>query len=67
MEYYSAIKINEIELFVVSWMDLESVVQSDAVSLLVVLMETIKTEADQEVCDKEKPGSRLTYNLSWLQ
>lgn len=38
-----------------------------AVSLLVVLVETIKTEADQEVCDKEKPGSRLTYNLSWLQ
>lgn len=26
-------------------------------------METIKTEADQEVCDKEKPGFRLTYNL----
>lgn len=37
-----------------------------AVSLLVVVVETIKTEADQEVCDKEKPGSRLTYNLSWL-
>lgn len=29
-----------------------------------VVVETIKTEADQEVCDKEKPGSRLTYNLS---
>ena len=29
MEYYSAIKINEIELFVVSWMDLESVIQSE--------------------------------------
>ena len=29
MEYYSAIKRNEIELFVVSWMDLESVIQSD--------------------------------------
>ena len=28
MEYYSAIKINEIELFVVRWMDLESVIQS---------------------------------------
>ena len=25
MEYYSAIKRNEIELFVVRWMDLESV------------------------------------------
>ena len=29
MEYYSAIKRNETELFVVSWMDLESVIQSD--------------------------------------
>ena len=28
MEYYSAIKRNEIELFVVRWMDLESVTQS---------------------------------------
>lgn len=35
-----------------------------AVCLLVVVVETIKTEADQEVCDKEKPGSRLTSNLS---
>ena len=29
MEYYSVIKINEIELFVVRWMDLESVIQSE--------------------------------------
>ena len=29
MEYYSAIKGNELELFVVSWMDLESVLQSE--------------------------------------
>ena len=29
MEYYSAIKRNEIELFVVRWMDLESVMQSE--------------------------------------
>ena len=29
MEYYSAIKRNEIELFVVTWMDLESVIQSE--------------------------------------
>ena len=28
-EYYSAIKRNEIELFVVKWMDLESVIQSE--------------------------------------
>ena len=28
MEYYSAIKRNEIELFVVRWMDLESLIQS---------------------------------------
>ena len=29
MEYYSAIKKNEIELFVVRWMDLEFVIQSE--------------------------------------
>ena len=29
MEYYSAIKRNEIELFIVRWMDLESVTQSE--------------------------------------
>ena len=28
MDYYSSIKRNEIELFVVRWMDLESVIQS---------------------------------------
>ena len=30
MEYYSAIKRNKIELFVVRWMDLVSVTQSEA-------------------------------------
>ena len=29
MEYYFAIKRNEIELFVMSWIDLESVIQSE--------------------------------------
>ena len=29
MEYYSAIKRNETELFVVRWMDLETIIQSD--------------------------------------
>ena len=29
MEYYSALKRNEIELFVVRWMGLESVIQSE--------------------------------------
>ena len=29
MEYYSTIKRNEIELFVVRWMDLEFVIQSE--------------------------------------
>ena len=29
MEYYSAMKRNEIELFVVRWIDLESVIQSE--------------------------------------
>ena len=29
MEYYSAIKRNKIELFVVRWLDLETVIQSE--------------------------------------
>ena len=29
VEYYSAIKRNKIELFVVRWMDLESVIQTE--------------------------------------
>ena len=29
MEYYSAMKKNEIELFVVRWMDLKTVIQSE--------------------------------------
>ena len=29
MEYYSAIKRNKIEIFVVRWMDIESVIQSE--------------------------------------
>ena len=29
MEYYSAIKRNKIELFVVRWMDLEVIIQSE--------------------------------------
>ena len=29
MEHYSAIKRNKIELFVVRWVDLESVIQSE--------------------------------------
>ena len=29
MEYYAAIKRNEIELFVVRWLDLETVIQSE--------------------------------------
>ena len=31
MEYYSTIKSNKIELFVVRWMDLESVIQSEVI------------------------------------
>ena len=29
MEYYSAVKMNEIGSFIVMWMDLESVIQSE--------------------------------------
>ena len=33
MEYYSAIKRSETELFVVKWMDLESVIQSEVIQI----------------------------------
>ena len=32
MEYYSAIKRNEMEVFVMRWMELESVIQSEVKS-----------------------------------
>ena len=32
MEYYSAVKGNKIELFIVRWMDLASVIQSEVKS-----------------------------------
>ena len=38
MEYYSAIKRNEIGLFVVKWIDLESVIQSE-----------VKSERDKQI------------------
>ena len=44
MEYYSAIKRNKIELSVVRWMDLESVIQSE----------------QSEVSQKEKNKYRMT-------
>ena len=42
MEYYSAIKRNEIELFVVSWMDLESVIWSE-----------VKSEREKQIPDRK--------------
>ena len=50
MEYYSAIKRNKIELFVMRWMDLESVIQSEVSQkeknkycMLTHIYESIKT------------------------
>ena len=56
MEYYSAIKRNEIEIFVVRWMDVESVKQSEVSQkeknkyrmLTHIYMETKKKKCSEE-------------------
>ena len=55
MEYYSAIKRNKIELFVVRWMDLETVIQSEVSQkeknkcrMLTRIMESKKTKKKQK-------------------
>ena len=56
MEYYSAIKRKEMELFVVRWMDLESVIQSEVSQkeknkyhmLTHIYMESKKKESSEE-------------------
>ena len=56
MEYYSAIKRNEIEIFVVRWMDVESVKQSEVSQkeknkyrmLTHIYMETKKKKGSEE-------------------
>ena len=50
MEYYLAIKGNEIELFVVRWMDLESVIQCH-------------TECHTERSQKEKNKYRILTHI----
>ena len=51
MEYYSAIKRNETELFVVRWMDLETVIQSESERekyLMLTYMWNLKKEKGSE-------------------
>ena len=54
MEYYSAIKINEIELFVLRWMDLESVIQSE-----VSQKEKNKYRILTHICGTDRKSTRL--------
>ena len=60
MEYYSAIKRNEIELFVVRWMDLETVIQSEASQkeknkycILTQICGIQKNSTDEPICKAE--------------
>ena len=60
MEYYSAIKRNEIELFVVRWMELESVIQSEVnqkeknkYHILMHICGIQKNGTDKPVCKAE--------------
>ena len=57
MEYYSAIKRNEIELFVVRWMDLESVIQSE------VRKSKTNTYANTYILNLKKRKKKVTKNL----
>ena len=52
MGYYSAIKGNEIELFVVRWMDLETVIQSE-----VSQKEKNKYRILTHICGTQKNGT----------
>ena len=59
MEYYSTIKRNEIEIFVVRWMDLESVIQSEVsqkekVTLSCLFWRVINEETGVWVSEREK-------------
>ena len=60
MEYYSAIKKNEIESFVEKWMDLETVIQSEVSQkeknkyrILMHVCGTQKNGTDEPVCRAE--------------
>ena len=52
MEYYSAIKRIEIELFAVRWMDLETVIQSE-----VTQKEKSKDHKLTHICGTQKNGT----------
>ena len=60
VEYYSAIKRNEIESFVETWMDLETVIQSEVSQkeknkyrILTYICGTQKNGTDEPVCKAE--------------
>ena len=60
MEYYSAIKRNEIESFVETWMDLETVIQSEVSQteknkyrILTYICGAQKNGTDEPVCRAE--------------
>ena len=68
MEYYSAIKRNETELFVVRWMDLESVIQSEVVQPPQSEWPSSKslqiTNAGEGV-EKREPSYTVGGNVNW--
>ena len=56
MEYYSAIKKNEILSFAATWMDLKSIILSE-----VSLTEKEKCHMISLICGMEKETNELTY------
>ena len=60
MEYYSAIKRNEMEVFVMRWMELESVIQSEVsqkeknnYSMILLICGIQKNDTDELICKAE--------------
>ena len=60
MEYHSAIKRNEIESFIETWMDLETVIQSEVSQkeknkcrMLTHVCGTLKNGTDEPICRAE--------------
>ena len=55
MEYYSAIKRNEIELFVLRWLDIETVIQSEVSQK----GKNIYMESKKKVIDESSGGEGI--------
>ena len=66
MEYYSAIKKNEILPFATTWMNLESITLSEISQTVVIYMWNLKKENKQMYIMKQKQTHRNQRTNLWL-